>query len=639
MGAAWRARSPSVRFGCEDAAAPRFNEARAATRMSRGTRAPDDFFRGVAVNGAQSELFARAGTSAAETGSKPSARGASRGSVTGASLRLTGEQTAIVEAAVSGEALAVEAGAGSGKTTTCAAVARAMGRRRGILVVYNAMAAKTTSGKLVGTGCEARTLHSIAYRSGFAEPFKRGGRLNMALPARAAAEAAGLTRWLSFDARGEYPLTPTAQGYLLKDWVGNFCHSADEALGPKHFPWGTLRDYASGWLSAESSHDMPDERPERQRQLLAKAAGDFGRLLEGGAQRLWERMSGPGDFPSNHDIYLKLYVMSRPRAAWDYLLLDEAQDANPLALQFFNLAREQGCQTIAVGDSHQQLYAWRGAVDAMRQIDSHRRLALTQSFRFGPAVAEVANRVLALGGSAFRIRGAGGPSTVEDHVHAPTAVICRTNGAAIGIALELAEEGRNPALCLERGAMLSEIDALERFEATGRSAARRYCAFRSFDELRESVESGDMPDVKILLELAAAHGYDGTRSIISDMAVGKNQAAIDSSGRDVVCLTTHAAKGLEFRRVLLADDFGPKPNEKKGETEAAWRARLADAQEDLNVFYVAVTRAQEALGVGESPLARLVTGRPILDRPVRPGAAIGLEPEEERDSSDLGRGE
>ncbi len=581
------------------------------------------------MNRLQSDLFGRERAGASQSGGKR---------VPISSVRLTVEQTAIVDAARGGEALAVEAGAGSGKTTTCAAVARMMGRRCGILVVYNAMAAKTTSGKLTGTGCEARTLHSIAYRSALAEPFKRGGRLNMALPARAAAEAAGLTRWLAFDARGECPLSPTAQGYLLKDWVGNFCHSADEALGPRHFPWGTLRDYATGWLNTATAHCAPDERPEKQRELLAKAASDFGRLLEGAAQRLWEKMSGPGEFPSNHDIYLKLYVMSRPRAAWDYVLLDEAQDANPLALEFFKLAGEQGCQTIAVGDSHQQLYAWRGAVDAMRQIDSHRRLALTQSFRFGPAVADVANRVLALGGSAFRITGAGGPSTVSVAVDAPTAVICRTNGAAIGIALELAEEGRSPALCLERAAMLSEIDALERFESTGRSAARRYCAFRSFNELRESVEAGDMPDVKILLKLAAEHGYDGTRAIISEMAVGKNQAAIDSSGRDVVCLTTHAAKGLEFRRVLLADDFGPKPNEKKGETEAAWRARLADAQEDLNVFYVAVTRAQDALGVGESPLARLVTGRPVLDRPERSAAPIDLESEGECDPAGLGRG-
>ena len=563
------------------------------------------------MNRLQSDLFGRERVRASESGGRH---------VSSASVRLTAEQMAIVEAALGGDAFAVEAGAGSGKTTTCAAVARALGSRQGILVVYNAMAAKTTGAKLKGTGCEARTLHSIAYRSEVAEPFKRGGRLNMALPARAAAQAAGATRWLAFDARGDHPLSPTAQGYLLKDWVNHFCHSADAELGFAHFPRATLRDFATGWLNAATSQYAGEERVAKQHELLKKASSDFALLLTGAAQRLWQKMSGPGEFPSSHDVYLKLYVMSRPRIAQDYVLLDEAQDANPLALQFFNLAREQGCQTIAVGDSHQQLYAWRGAVDAMRQIESHRRLALTQCFRFGPAVAEVANRVLALGGSDFRICGAGGPTTVGERVDAPTAVICRTNGAAISNALELAEEGRSPALCLERAATLSEIDALDRFETSGRSSARRYCAFRSFDELRESVEAGEMPDVKILLKLAARHGYNGTRAIISEMAVGKNQAAIDSSGRDVVCLTTHAAKGLEFKRVLLADDFGPRPNEKKGETEAQWLERLADSRDDINVFYVAVTRAQSALGLGDSPLGRLIAGRPVLDSERSEGA-------------------
>ena len=134
--------------------------------MSRASPAPG-VSRGTASIGSQSDLFGRAGTSSPAARAKSPERVASRSSGTNTPLRLTAEQKAIVEAAQDREPLTVEAGAGSGKTTTCAAVARAMGRRRGILVVYNTMAAKTTSGKLVGTGCEARTLHSIAYRSGF----------------------------------------------------------------------------------------------------------------------------------------------------------------------------------------------------------------------------------------------------------------------------------------------------------------------------------------------------------------------------------------------------------------------------------------------------------------------------------------
>ena len=591
--------------------------------MSRDTRAPA-VARGAVVNGAQSDLFARARTPSAATRSKSPARSASKRHNMDASLPLTAEQMAIVEAAISGEALAVEAGAGSGKTTTCVAVARALGKRRGVLVVYNAIAAQATKGRLQSTGCEARTLHSIAFRSPLADPIKRGDRLTMALPARAAAEAANIRYPQALGTNEDHVLSATAQGYLIKDWVDNFCHSADDALGPQHFPWGTFRAFSEAWLATEVS------KGNDEREVITKAARDIGGLLEGAARRLWEKMSGPGDFPSSHDVYLKLYVMSRPRVGKDYLLLDEAQDANPLALQFFNLAREQGCQTIAVGDSHQQLYAWRGAVDAMRQIGGHRHLALTQCFRFGPAVAEVANRILAIGGSDFRISGAGGPTRVDDDLDAPTAVICRTNAVAIETALRLADRGRDPALCLDRMAMLREVDNLERFASTGKSSARRYCAFQSFDELLECIN--ELPDVKILWKLAKQHGFAGTRAIIDRLAVGKNQASIEASGRDVTCLTTHAAKGLEFRRVRLAHDFSPQPNEEKQETEAQWLKRLATSHDDLNIFYVAVTRAQDALGLGESSIARLLTGRPVFTRPAE---REDLEPEDEHD---LGRG-
>ena len=47
-------------------------------------------------------------------------------------------------------------------------------------------------------------------------------------------------------------------------------------------------------------------------------------------------------------------------------------------------------QVIYVGDAHQQIYEWRGAVNAMKRLPLPQTL-LTQSFRFGDQIADVAN--------------------------------------------------------------------------------------------------------------------------------------------------------------------------------------------------------------------------------------------------------
>lgn len=59
-----------------------------------------------------------------------------------------------------------------------------------------------------------------------------------------------------------------------------------------------------------------------------------------------------------------------------------------------------------VGDSAQAIYGWRGARDIMTGFDGT-RLTLSQSFRFGPRLAEEANRWLRIAGAAGRTAAGG----------------------------------------------------------------------------------------------------------------------------------------------------------------------------------------------------------------------------------------
>src|SRR6185295_16288341 len=73
--------------------------------------------------------------------------------------------------------------------------------------------------------------------------------------------------------------------------------------------------------------------------------------------------------------------------------MDEAQDTNPVVL---DVLRKQPAQMIYVGDKYQQIYEWRGAVNAMEQIETDSTTYLTTSFRFGAVIAQAASRLLVL---------------------------------------------------------------------------------------------------------------------------------------------------------------------------------------------------------------------------------------------------
>ena len=59
-------------------------------------------------------------------------------------------------------------------------------------------------------------------------------------------------------------------------------------------------------------------------------------------------------------------------------------DVNLIYLQpFLQVISYQKVPKIFVGDSHQQIYQFRGAVDAMKRVDAVKTVHLNQTFRFG----------------------------------------------------------------------------------------------------------------------------------------------------------------------------------------------------------------------------------------------------------------
>jgi hypothetical protein len=305
-------------------------------------------------------------------------------------------------------------------------------------------------------------------------------------------------------------------------------------------------------------------------------------------RRAWKDVSSPtGTLPYRHDHYLKLWQLSEPRLHADFVLFDEAQDAAPVMLAAIEAQRD--AQVVWVGDSQQQIYEWRGAVNALASVDANCRAILSQSFRFGPAIAEVANACLTLLGAELRLSGLRSIDSRCARVQHPRAVLCRTNAAALSTVLNVLEEGRTPHLVGGGRELVSFAEAAALLQDGERASWHPELAcFASWSEVMAYVEQdpqGD--DLALMAGLVEKYGTDVIREALD--------ATTSEANADLIVSTAHKAKGREWDTVRLAGDF-ITPGKDAGDSAGEWR-----------LLYVAATRARLTLDYSScEPLTNLI---------------------------------
>jgi hypothetical protein len=329
-------------------------------------------------------------------------------------LRPTDEQTAAADAFRAGDHLVLQAGAGTGKTTTLALLAGAT-QRRGRYLAFNKAIATDAATRFPAT-VQCKTAHALAYA---AVGHRYHARLNgPRQPGWKTGQALGLDQGARIGTRD---ISPRTLSYTALRTVTRYCHSADPVLARHHVP--RLRGLETDDLHAQLA-DL----------LLPYAA------------KAWADLQHPhqGVVRFDHDHYLKIWALSQPVIGADYLLLDEAQDTNPVVEQIFTAQRGHA-QLVMVGDSAQAIYGWRGARDVMTGFDGT-ALTLTRSFRFGPELATEANRWLAISKAPIRLVGTETVPTELGPVQQPDAVLCRTNVGAMAEVITHLAAGRKVAL-------------------------------------------------------------------------------------------------------------------------------------------------------------------------------------------------
>jgi hypothetical protein len=475
----------------------------------------------------------------------------------------TKEQVEAVDLSVKG-ALRVNAYAGTGKTSTLKLIAAAaeVRNQRGLYLAFNKSIATEAATQFVSS-VACKTTHSLAFGA-MIRPFnnnmeKMTGSIN-------AISVANTLRLQPVTVVGmARPFTDREMGAIVLNTVRRYCHSADRDIGQHHI----ARD---GILEA----------------LDRAAMSSLAERVLPAAQKLWQQMADPiSATPCGHDGYLKAWALRRPRINADYVMLDEAQDSNPVILE---VLAQAAVKTIYVGDRFQQIYSFRGAVNAMDTVQTPNTSYLTQSWRFGPNIARFATDIIGHLGApkpllgnpgiidALRVLGddRGGQQDKET-----VAVLCRTNAELISEYVYLLSKHKRPHIVGGTAEIERLLQDAERLQSGERATSPEFLGFSNWDELTTFVNSQiTKSPLKSFVKLVDDHGC---RELLNAVKVATKSEA----ETNYVLSTAHKAKGREWDRVRLGTDFRVD-GEEEGEL---------GAPDELRLFYVACTRAKTALGV------------------------------------------
>lgn len=458
----------------------------------------------------------------------------------------TAEQQAAIDAFLAGKSIVLSAFAGTGKTTTLRGMAVAAPERKGLYLAYN-KAIQTDAAASFPSNVDCRTAHSVAYGWMMQDADRK--RLMNKLRTTSRVPSWEAARILGIPAGGftgsEGGMRQNAVASAVMQTVARFCNSADALPTRRHVP---------------IEFDGDDQ-------------AQFAAFVAPFANKAWtDLMNLNGKLKFTHDCYLKMWSLSQPKLRYDFILFDEAQDANPCIA---SVVQAQAGQVIMVGDANQAIYGWRGAVDAMSTFAADTHLMITQSFRFGPAVAAEANKFLALLNADGQVQGFDRIESVITTIENPDAILCRTNAQAIAEAMAAQARGMSVALVGGTKEIERFVKAAEKVMDGRKVEHEDLISFESWADVVAYTKEAEGRDLKVMVNLIEAYG---TTAILEVCA-----ASVNEDDADLIVSTAHKAKGREWNSVRIANDF--KAPEEGNDPR----------RDEMMLMYVAVTRAKLAL--------------------------------------------
>jgi superfamily I DNA/RNA helicase len=469
----------------------------------------------------------------------------------------TPEQLAIFEATKStSNNLLIEALAGAAKTTTLTELARNLSGTTMSLAFNKKIAVEMEKKMPQGVTCS--TLNSLGHKV-----------WGQAIGKRLSLNASKLHH-LTIEAIESQP--KPQQGELYDD-LATLSNYISGSKNHGHVPDSVAKQLGSRCVPLMNDDEFFDMLPEEPTSaqidvMLQVLSESFERALEGSI-----------DFA---DQLLLPTVMKCSFPIFSNVLVDEAQDLSEL--NHVMLAKLAKRRIIAVGDSLQAIYAFRGAhadgMPLLRDRFNMQTLHLSTTFRCPETIcAHVrwhAPRIESWSGNP------NSPGDVKnmiawnmDDIPDGSAVLCRNNAPLFRLALRMLKAGRRPNLWGRDVAaslvkILSGLGAVNMNKLDSIKALRRYQAEKESKLRKESAKESLAERIECLLVF-----IEDAESLGGAIALAKSVFAHEGK---VDLATGHKAKGAEWPNVFILD-----------------RQLLRDDGQDPNLAYVLATRTQRTL--------------------------------------------
>ena len=488
-------------------------------------------------------------------------------------MNLTQEQIDIINAKE--KSFKINAVAGSGKTTTLLEYAKNNTHLKILYLAYNKSLQISIQEKLKEynlSHMKISTIHALAYGKIQAFQYNLCNDLKIQVIENSLCEYE----------RNENQRTnyfPIAEYIaLIKDLVNFYCNSSLIALNDT-----LLEKYKTQSDLGPNTTKLLDKDPE-------KVLNHLKHILSSMKNKKIDAI---------HDFYLKMFYLNKTICTsleYDLILVDEAQDISDVMI---GIVEAQKCRRIYIGDSFQQIYSFRYATNALQKIDLP-EYNLSKSFRFSDDYAKIlqnnlnelykinTNKLLKISGIENETKT--GRNAID--LDKQFCVIARSTFGLIQEIVHLIHdnkkiyfEGSYSSYSFMNQTVYSIFYLKEKkFDKITMSEIKEFQSIHELEQFSKETKNQDFLNVIKFINTYGDSIFEINKKIKEKLTTRKEEA-------DIIFTTTHKSKGLEYDQVIMANDFITK----KEITNQKSKMSFTQIIEELNIYYVAATRARKAI--------------------------------------------